>query len=394
MTDRIKTLLLDANGTHAVAVALDTIGQGRLTIRDAPKWLRASRLLRKAFGDRYADASYIADWRDAFCAHPRLAVEVCNITNLLEYHSCRWKIRTYDLVVVLHSAAGDRMGLLRRTAHWFHDRRGALAVFVGNEYDLMAQKIAFVNESGADFVCTQLPVGVAKQLYNGCGASVVPMPHALNPDVYRDCGNARSIDVGFVGDLYDRLIGDQERTRLVEFMASRGAAFGMRCDIRRERMPRADWAAYLNDCHGVVGAESGTYFLQPGGEALRCAKTCLRSDPDASFDAVFQRCFAHVQSALCGKAVSSRHFEPIGTHTCQLLIEGAYNGILEADRHYIAVARDLSNIEDAVGRFRDVSYRSIVTSTAYDHVMAAHTYHHRVSTLIETITHSRRGTSA
>jgi hypothetical protein len=391
MNDRIRTLLLEANGTHWAAVAIDTVGQGLLTHRTSAT-INRSPLLRKLFGNRYGDASYMTDWRDAFCASDALAVDRCNITNLVEFRANKPRIHDYDLVVVLHSAAGDRMGLLNRTAAWFQGRRGKLAVFIGNEYDLMEEKIAFVRASGADYVCSQLPLDAARPLYEGSGAAVLAMPHALNPEVYRvDPGASRTIDIGFVGDLYDRLIGDRERTRIVQFFAEHGRDHGLRCDIRVARMPREEWAGYLNTCHGVVGAESGTYYLQRTGEALNCAKTYLRQQPSASFEEVHQHCFDGPGPFLNGKAISSRHFEPIGTRTCQLLVEGSYNGILEADRHYIAVRRDLSNIDEAIARFRDPAHRAGVAEHAYQHVLAGHTYAHRVRALVDSAFGSSRG---
>jgi spore maturation protein CgeB len=100
---------------------------------------------------------------------------------------------------------------------------------------------------------------------------------------------------------------------------------------------------------------------------------------------VFGECFANARAALNGKAISSRHFEPIGTRTCQLLVEGSYNGILEGDRHYISVKRDLSNVEDAIRRFKDAEYRAAITAAAHDHVMSHHTYSHRVAELVGTV---------
>ncbi len=144
----IKTLLLEANGTHWAAVAIDTFGQGLLTKRaHTSPWMNRFPLLRKLFGDRYSGASYMSDWRDAFCSSDALEVECCNITNLLEFRANRPRIRDYDFVVVLHSAAGDRMAILNRAAHWFQGRRGKLAVFIGNEYDLMDEKISFIRTS-------------------------------------------------------------------------------------------------------------------------------------------------------------------------------------------------------------------------------------------------------
>ena len=301
------------------------------------------------------------------------------------YRNHRPKIQDYDLIVVLHSAAGDRMAILQHTAAWFQGRRGKLAMFIGNEYDLLKEKIAFAKAAGADFICTQLPVATGRQLYSECSADVISMPHALNPRVYRERARTRTVDVGFVGDLYERLIGDRERTDIVHYFVRRGADHGLRCDIRVERMPRDAWAAFLNSCRSVIGAESGSYYLQPNGEALACAKSYVRRRPDASFDDVHRECFARTAPALNGKAVSSRHFEPIGTKTCQVLIEGAYNGILKADTHYIAVKRDLSNIEDAISRLKDVEYRTRIVEAAYAHVLTAHTYDHRVARLVDSV---------
>ena len=392
MSERIRTLLLEANGTHWVAVAVDTLAPAISS--NAAGWVRRSPTLRKLFGERYADASYMSDWRDAFCASPALAVDVCNITNLLDYRAHKPAIREFDLVVILHSAAGDRMEVLSRTASWFQGRRGKLAMFVGNEYDLMAEKIAFVAKAGVDFLCTQLPLEAARPLYQGCGAAIVAMPHALNPSVYFPMPNQpRVVDIGFVGDLYERLIGDRERTDIVQFFANHGKQRGLACDIRHSRMPREVWADFLRSCHAVIGAESGTYYLERDSAALNCARQMVRSDPTASFDAVQARCFTSVPAAINGKAVSSRHFEPIGTMTCQLLVEGRYNGLLRAEEHYISVRRDLSDIDEAIGRFRDEAYRTRIARAAFDHVMASHTYGHRVSRLIEIVAGSNRETA-
>lgn len=391
MSSRINTLLLEANGTHWAAVCVDTIGQGFLTAGDRlPSWAARSSRLRKLLGDRYADASYMADWRDAFVREPQLNVETCNITNLLEYRRRKPAIRDYDLIVVLHSAAGDRMAILERTAAWFQGRRGKLAMFIGNEYDLLAEKIDFARKAGVDYICTQLPIAAAGALYADCDSAILAMPHALNPRVYHanESGESarRTIDVAFVGDLYERLIGDSERTDIVRFFELHGAAYGLKCEISSRRLPRHEWAQFLSTCDAVVGAESGTYFLQKDSEALKCARSHVRSHPNASFDEVYQQCFAHARPpVLNGKAVSSRHFEPIGTRTCQVLIEGAYNGILDADKHFISVKRDLSNIGDAISRLNDVEYRRRMTETAYSHAMSAHTYDHRVQRLVDVV---------
>ena len=81
---------------------------------------------------------------------------------------------------------------------------------------------------------------------------------------------------------------------------------------------------------------------------------------------------------IYGKCISSRHFDAIGTKTCQIMFPGRYNDILEADRHYLAIDQDFSNLDDVLERFADEGVRTAITELAHAHVLAGHTYEHRM----------------
>ena len=112
----------------------------------------------------------------------------------------------------------------------------------------------------------------------------------------------------------------------------------------------------------------------------------LSENRAATFDEIYDKFYRGLPRGVSGKCISSRHFEPIGTKTCQLLLEGNYNGILKPDEHYIAIKRDFTNIDDAIERFRDTGYRTRIADRAYDFVMAEHTYRHRVEKLLRVVT--------
>jgi hypothetical protein len=397
MKERIKTLLIDSNGAVRWEYALvDTVLRGLLGLEvdvdTLPVLLRQLTLVRKVLGQRYETLSYAIDWREALCAAPELDVEVFNINNLVDYWQRREAIRSYPLIIILHSAAGDRMSLLLKTAYWFQQRRGKLVVFLGNEYDLMDQKFAFLRSTGADFVCSQLPLETARWLYAECQPTrVLAMPHALNPKLYYPASSQgdRSIDIGFIGDTYPYFVGDIERDRLLRFFQGHCADLGLMCEIRihpRSRVPRTEWARFLNVCKGIIGAESGSYYLDRKGRIIGQAKAYLRKHPRSTFEEIFERYFQSPRvEYLSGKAISSRHFEPIGTKTCQILLDGDYNGILNSDEHYISVRKDLSNIHEAVKRFKDEDYRKAMVERTYEYVMSQHTYRHRVEALITAV---------
>src|SRR3989304_1871074 len=121
MKERLKTLVIDSNGAGWKYVLADTLLRGILHLRAdesiLPPCLRQHLLARTLLGKRYEHLSYVCDWREALCAAPELDVEVCrNINNLVEYRRWRGAIALYPLVIVLHSAAGDSLSLLLKTA--------------------------------------------------------------------------------------------------------------------------------------------------------------------------------------------------------------------------------------------------------------------------------------
>jgi hypothetical protein len=387
---KLKTLFLCANGTGVRRVAIETVLRGVFRFKDGepPRALRRFARARSLFGylrDANSNLSYVADWRDAFLRSPALQVEVCNINNLVHYAACLLRLRDYDLVVVGHAAAGDDMSVLLRSAAAFQRRRGKLVMFVGNEYDILDEKISFIRSTEAQFVCSQLPVEAASYLYQDCApARILEMPHALNPEqYYPDPQARRETDVGFIGDIYWPFVGDHERTDLIEWFERNGATRGLSVDIRRQRVSREEWNQFLNGCRAIVGAESGTYYLNDRGRLLDRARAYnLFENRAASFEDVFERFFAGQPRGFSGKSISSRHFEPIGTKTCQILLEGHYNGLLKPNVHYIAVKTDLSDIDAAIERFRDESLRRRMVDETYEYVVAEHTYARRVERLL------------
>jgi hypothetical protein len=206
---RLKTLYLEANGFGRQVMRADTILRGIFRYGDGaipPRILRRSARVRNLFAYLQpfnAHLSYTSDWRDAFCEAPELDVEVCNINNLVHYGRCLLALRQYDLVVVSHAAAGDDMTVLLKSARGLRRRRGKLVMFIGNEYDLLDEKIGFIGAVGAEIICSQLPTTAAQYLYRVCGGSrILSAPHALNPKIYPpERGAERPVDVGFIGDL-------------------------------------------------------------------------------------------------------------------------------------------------------------------------------------------------
>jgi Glycosyl transferases group 1 len=309
--------------------------------------------------------------------------------------------------------------------------------FVGNELNIpfspLGEKIAWLKRVRPDLIATQLLEEAGAWLYaEVAGARVISLPHALNPDAFsaRTAQRDRAIDIGARSFRYLAYLGDDERNRLYDYFAEN--RFGLVLDFSTEqRFDRAGWAAFLDRCKATIATEAGSWFLERDdatvlairdhvmnstkghGFVIRAdsplrtlahrmpyrlkalVRHLLRRGPirhealvaeEMDFAAIHARFFAtRARAPVYSKCVSSRHFDAVGTKTLQVMFPGRYNDILEADRHYLALRPDFSNIDQVLARFRDPAERERLTDAAHAHVMAAHTYPHRLARLADAL---------
>ena len=343
-----------------------------------------------------------------------------------------------DLVVLLHSTNGDTTIYLEPIAPLLAARKGLLLSFVGNEVNLpgspISAKRAVFDVIRPDFIATQLPLEAGEFLWGDkVERRVLGIPHALNPEAFHPDvpDGQRPIDIGVRAVRYLPHLGDDERNRLHDLFAAHSFDPGLVVDISSGRLERTGWARFLNQCKGTVSSEAGSWFLERDDatiEAIRkwtaerfkgrgvmiandsplrrlghrlpwWARAALRKllsrgvvrhestvNEELDMDEIHDRFFKdRKRPDFYGKCISSRHFDAIGTATCQILVAGRYNDILVADRHYIALKPDFSNIASAMARFRDVGERQAIATRAREHVLAEHTYENRIASLSEAV---------
>lgn len=378
-------------------------------------------------------ASYYEDWLEAFTVSPLFAVTAFNLFRGGGRRAAQRALASAELVVALHPCSADTLRYIAPLRSALQQRRGRLLVLVGNEYNMpwarLADKRELLRAVGADWIGTQMPLEAGEWLYDGTGAQVLAVPHAANEGAFRreKADAERPIDIGGRSFRYPVYLGDDERNRVYDLFAELAPQAGLTVDIANHgRLARPDWAAFLNDCRGTVGSEAGSWYLERDDRTVLAIRDFLRrraraptiradgrlhaltrrlpygikaglkavlavaplghealadvSDDDAAeihnlFFAGRLRCPAY------SKAISSRHFEAAATGTCQLLVRGRYNDILEADRHYIALDPDLGNAAAAIERFRDPGERRRVADGAHQLVHDAHLYRHRLAAL-------------
>lgn len=376
--------------------------------------------------------SYYNSWQTGLQLHPLFATTVQDVGRCRASTLGR-ELVNYDALILLHSCTADTLDDLGTLVPALADRGSCrLLAFVGNEFNSphapLAGKIAALRACRPDIVATQLLQEAGHFLYDGVAPKIVSIPHALEEGRFSPgpADESRSIDLGFRGFRYSPLIGDQERISVVEQVTDQAMKRGLRLYIDwDQRLKPEAWAEFLQNCRGTIGCEAGSWYLdrddalvnriyadvkrtrkgivlsedtplrgafrklpaglkKAAGHILRYGpvKYAPFEDESLDFQRLEQAFFKSATKApVYSKCISSRHFEAAGTGTCQIMIDGRYNDILQAGEHYVAVRPDFSNVEQAVDSFCDPAHRKKIAEQAFALVHGAHTFAHRLGQL-------------
>ena len=378
--------------------------------------------------------SYYDDWLDAFINHSALNVSIVNIQVETETKVCNL-IETARHVILHHSVTADTNVFLSRLKHPLQSRKGKLWMFVGNEVNLaifsMSERLLLIQQICPDFILTQLLQEAGEWLYEASSARVVSIPHALNPSVFKSKQTLcqRPYDVGVVSARYPVYVGDDERNRLLGYFRQRlsDSSHITSSEDGSCRLSRSEWAAFLTTHRATIATEAGSHYLSRNDELLTSVRqyiidsldkkvvssypslalSIINSLPSAfkqwlklylgkyvtseqavdEYDddkrqAIFTK-FYHgsPQCPVYSKALSSRHFDAIGTKTVLIMHPGRYNDILKPGVHYLELARDFHNYDLVMDQLQMIPTMQSMVDEAYDDIVSNHTHQHRVSLL-------------
>jgi hypothetical protein len=191
----------------------------------------------------------------------------------------------------------------------------------------------------------------------------------------------RSVDVAYRASNLPYWFGShgQLKHRIAALIGDPAKAAGLTCDVStklEDTIVGDRWFDFLSSSRAVLGCESGSSVLDRRGEIAWTIRRILQENSQATFEEVSAKLPAGWDDDRFF-AVSPRHFEAVITGTCQVLIEGRYDGVLEAGRHYLSVRRDLSNLPEVFDALRDTDRIQKMVDVAYDEIYRSGRYTYR-----------------
>ena len=144
-----------------------------------------------------------------------------------------------------------------------------------------------------------------------------------------------------------------------------------------DRLHGDDWYRFLLNCKYTIGTDGGTSIHDRDGGIRACTEQFLKRHPDAGFEAVEAGCFPGKDGQVVCTGLSPRHLEACATRTCQVLLEGEYNSVLQPGKHYIELKSDYSNLNDVLETVKRDDLRESIVERAYRDIVASGKYSYK-----------------
>lgn len=165
---------------------------------------------------------------------------------------------------------------------------------------------------------------------------------------------------------------------IADAVMKRAPELGLRSDIStrpQDTITGDAWFSFLGSARATIGCESGSSVLDRRGEIQARISWLTRANPNLSFEQA-DAAMPHGWDDHRFFAIGPRHLEAIVTRTCQILIEGEYDGVLKPHRHYLPVRRDLGNLDEVLHQVKDTALLEATAARAYEEVYesGSHTY--------------------
>lgn len=260
---------------------------------------------------------------------------------------------------------------------------GLKAVFIQDEYRWVNNTCDALEHLGAHVLFTCVPVPEIEKVYPASRFPGLEKINVLTGYVPASLLNRpfqsyaeRPIDVGYRARRLSAFHGElaMEKWKIAERFLSDAKRLDVRCDIsceEHERLYGEEWIRFVSSCKAMLGAESGAGVFDFTGEIQQRVMEYERKNPRASFEEIRDAHFPGLDGVIKLNQISPRCFEAAALRTLMILYEGEYSGVLVPGRHYLALRKDHSNVEEVVETLKNEAQWVRITSAAYEEVACA-----------------------
>ncbi len=130
------------------------------------------------------------------------------------------------------------------------------------------------------------------------------------------------------------------------------------------------WLQTLENARFTLGTNSGSSIWDPEGKIRQKVKQFVATHPDASFSEVEKVCFPGEDGKYEFTALSPRNLEAGMLLTGQILVPGAYSGILHPWEHYVPISENCENHAEVLDAIRNLDLLERISSKCREQLLS------------------------
>lgn len=289
------------------------------------------------------------------------------------------EVNEYD-AIILHNTCSYYASELEIINFFILDKFEGIKILMKQDEHYRTNEIVkFVKDKNINLVLSIWDEEISKKIYSSDPRLNVEVMQYLTgyiPESYKSLNydmEKRKIDVGYRGSetriIFGRLC--YEKKKIGEDFLPYAIRRGLRTDISskdKDRFMGEEWLKFLGNCKCVLGVESGSRIVDFDGTIKENFNKYTAENPDATEEEIldFLEPYEH---GISYTAISPRHFEAAACRTLQVMYEGEFQGIFQANRHYIPLRRDFSNIDEVIDIILDDRQRKDIVECAFEEIV-------------------------
>jgi len=298
----------------------------------------------------------------------------------------------FDAIVLHYSLFGNYPFSLNEKFTDYISRSECIKVsFFQDEMQHCQERFRLIEHLGIDVIYSLLDPSHFQAVYKNL-TTVKDVRHTLTGYVSDDiielgkefhvAFSDRPIDVGYrarkLGYHYGQ--GAFEKSEIAEKFLNYANELDMVLDIsvnESDRIYGKDWYRFVANCRFMLGVMAGTSIFDLDGEVKVKVEDYLKKAPLATFLEVQNNILLPYENKIRYRTISPRIFECVALKVCMILYRDDYQGVLVADKHYIPLEKDFSNIESVLAKMQDYDLVKSITECAYKDVIESGKWHYK-----------------
>lgn len=263
---------------------------------------------------------------------------------------------------------------------------GPKLMFIQDEYDTTSTTLDWIERLGIDTLFTNVPPEGRDKIYPRSRFPQLTLLPTLTGYVPEDPLiesfvtplEERSVMIGYRGRRLPHHYGalGYEKYRIGVEMKRIAEERGLAADIEvddSKRIYGRDWYRFMGSVRATLGTESGANVFDFDGSLAKLAA----EHRDMHFQEFAEKYLVPHEGLVKMNQISPKIFEAIRLRTALILFEGNYSDAIKADRHFIPLKKDFSNIDDVLRKLSNLDYVRKLTQRAYDEIVGSGVYSYR-----------------